>query len=230
LLKDLPKEENCDSVNSDFPGEQSHTQKVTVAGSLKNLFGSGSYLILLVYNAMIGMTFWIIYSWLPSYLKEHFKLGLGKAGISATLFIQLASLLGVIIGGTMADRWSVNNKRGRLFIPVIGFTLGCPFLFLMASTNVLGIAILSLIVFGLARGFHDSNLMPVMCQVIDRKYRATGYGFLNFTSTIIGGLMVYAGGALMDANVSLSLIFQVSATALLVSSWLLLAVKPKYVS
>jgi hypothetical protein len=66
-----------------------------------------------------------------------------------------------------------------------------------------------------------------MCQVIDQKYRATGYGFLNFTSTIIGGLMVYAGGALMDANISLSSVFQVSAVTLLASSWLLLAVRPK---
>jgi predicted MFS family arabinose efflux permease len=228
LLKDLPKEDNCESINNRLPGEQSKAEEVTVAGSLRNIFGTGSYRILLVYNAMIGMTFWVIYSWLPSYLKEHFSLGLGKAGISATLFIQVASLMGVIIGGSMADRWSVKNNRGRLLIPVIGFTLGCPFLFLMASTNVLGIAIFSLIVFGLARGFHDSNLMPVMCQVIDKRYRATGYGFLNFTSTIAGGLMVYTGGALMDAKVSLSLVFQVSATALLVTSWLLFAVKPKY--
>lgn len=226
ILRDFPKENSIEKQGKIVSREHDHESGITVTGSLKNLFATGSYRILLLYNAVIGMTFWVIYSWLPSYLREHFNLGLGKAGISATLFIQVASLVGVIIGGTLADRWATRNVRGRLFLPVIGFTLGCPFLFLMASTHVLAIAVISLIVFGLARGFHDSNLMPVMCQVVDRKYRATGYGFLNFTSTIAGGLMVYAGGALKDANTDLSLIFQISAVALLFSSWMLLAVKP----
>lgn len=66
-----------------------------------------------------------------------------------------------------------------------------------------------------------------MCQVIDKKYRATGYGFLNFTSTAIGGIMVCVGGTLKDANVSLSFVFQVSAVVLLIASWTLLLVKPR---
>lgn len=227
ILKDFRKENKSDSHVEDSVLTPDAANGISVKNSLKNLFGKGSYWILLLYNAVIGISFWVIYSWLPTYLREHFNLGLGKAGLSATFYIQLASLAGVIIGGTLADRWSVRNIRGRLFIPVIGFTIGSPFLFLMSATSVFWIAVISLIVFGLARGFHDSNLMPVMCQVIDTRYRATGYGFLNFTSTAAGGLMVFAGGALRDAGISLSVVFQVSAVALLISSWLLLAVRPK---
>ena len=222
VLRDFPKEQNEITEDQAI----ADTDNVSVIDSLKSLFSKGSFWILMFYNGAIGMSFWVIYSWLPTYLKEHFSLGLGKAGISATGYIQIASFIGVIVGGSIADRWSRTNKRGRLYMPVIGFTLGGPFLFLMASTGMFGIAILSMIIFGLARGFHDSNLMPVMCQVIEKKYRATGYGFLNFMSTMIGGIMVYVGGALKDANIGLSLVFQISAVVLLVSSWLLLAVKP----
>jgi MFS family permease len=172
------------------------------------------------------MVFWVIYGWLPTYLKEHFNLNLGEAGISATGFIQIASFIGVVVGGSIADKWSAVNNRGRLFMPIIGFTLGCPLLFLMASTGVFGVAVAGMLGFGLARGFHDCNLMPIMCQVIDKRYRETGYGFLNFVNTIIGGIMVYVGGALKDANVSLSVVFQVSAVSLLIASWFLLLVRP----
>ena len=38
----------------------------------------------------------------------------------------------------------------------------------------------ALVVFGLARGFADSNSMPILCQIAPARYRATGYGVLNF--------------------------------------------------
>ena len=220
--------EIADSEPDESPGNPAEVlEQVNFIDSLKKLFGTFSFFILLVYNGVIGMAFWLIYGWLPTYLKEHFNLNLGEAGISATSYIQVACFIGVVVGGILADRWSRTNNRGRLYMPIIGFTLGAPFLFLMSSTAVFGVAILGMVVFGLSRGFHDANLMPVLCQVIDKRYRATGYGFLNFFSTIIGGLTIYIGGVLKDQNVSLSVIFQISAVTLLLSAWLLSAVKIK---
>jgi MFS family permease len=226
LLRDFPKEQSENNNVLSKVKVMTPESRVTVLDSLRNLFGTGSYWILLFYNGCIGMVFWVIYGWLPTYLKEHFNLNLGEAGISATGFIQIASFIGVVVGGSIADKWSAVNNRGRLFMPIIGFTLGCPLLFLMASTGVFGVAVAGMLGFGLARGFHDCNLMPIMCQVIDKRYRATGYGFLNFVNTIVGGIMVYVGGALKDANISLSVVFQISAVSLLIASWFLLLVRP----
>jgi MFS transporter, Spinster family, sphingosine-1-phosphate transporter len=200
---------------------------VKLKDSLRSLFSLKSFWVLLFYNCILGMSFWLINGWLPTFLKDHFNLKIGEAGISATGFIQVASFIGVIVGGILADKWSRTNKRGRILIPVIGFTFGGPFLFLMASTNVFLFAIAGMIIFGLSRGFHDSNLMPILCQIVDKRYRATGYGFLNFLSTIVGGIMIYIGGILKDANISLSLVFQISAVGILIAAWSLLAIKPK---
>ena len=63
-------------------------------------------------------------------------------------------------------------------------------------------------------------------QVVDKRFRATGYGVLNFLSTITGGIMIYIGGAMKDANFSLSFVFQISAVGMLLASWFLFAVKP----
>ncbi|PST83568.1 MFS transporter [Pedobacter yulinensis] len=200
---------------------------VSIGGALSNLFSARSFYLLLFYFAVLGMVNWLVYGWLPTFLKEHFSLDLGEAGISATGYIQLGSFAGVLLGGFLADRWTARNPRGRLYMVIIGFTIGAPFLYLMASTGVFAVAIVAMLFFGLARGFNDANLMPILRQVADGRYVATGYGFLNFLSTIVGGLMVYAGGALKDAKVDLSVVYQLSALAMLLATWVLFAVKIK---
>jgi len=191
------------------------------------IFEKKSFRILLLFFCVYGMVTWLIYGWLPTFLKDHFHLNLGEAGLSATGYIQIGAFAGVIIGGILADRWSGINMRGRIYVVVIGFTLGAPFLFLMASTQIFIIAIFAMLVFGIAKGFNDANLMPILCQIVDGRYLATSYGFLNFLSTIVGGLMVYFAGSLKDANIDLSIAYQVIAVVLMLASWSLLLLKLK---
>lgn len=200
---------------------------ISILGSIKMLFGERSFIIILIFFCVYGMVNWLVYGWLPTFLKEHFNLSLGEAGISATGYIQIGAFAGVIIGGILADRWSSSNIKGRIYVVVIGFTVGAPFLFLMSSTHIFITAIMGMLLFGLARGFTDSNVMPILCQIIDGRYIATGFGFLNFLSTIIGGGMVYVGGALKDARIDLSVSYQIIAVIMLLATWSLLAVKIK---
>jgi MFS family permease len=221
FLKDS-KPEQLESTSHEIANSKGN---ITLSGSLKMLFGERSFIIVLIFFCVYGMVNWLVYGWLPTFLKDHFHLKLGEAGISATGYIQIGSFAGVIIGGILADRWSRSNIRGRLYVVILGFTVGAPFLFLMAYTQVFAIAILGMIVFGLARGFNDSNLMPILRQIIDGRYIATGYGFLNFLSTIVGGGMVYIGGALKDTRIDLSVMYQVIAVIMILASWSLLTVK-----
>jgi len=214
-----------DSKGNEQIQSENQTEKTNLPATLKMLISGRSFRILLLYFGILGMVNWMIYGWLPTFLKEHFTLGLGEAGLSATGYVQIGSFAGVLLGGLIADRWHQVNKRARMYVVVIGFTLGGPFLFLMASTQVFIIAIIALIIYGIARGINDANLMPILCQVIDSKYVATGYGFLNLISTVIGAVMVYLGGLLMDAHISLSIIYQVSAVFMILAAWSLLRIK-----
>jgi len=221
------KDYNSQEVKAEDEKVISSIQTVNLAGTFKALFKEISFFILLFYFSILGMVNWLVYGWLPTFFKDQFHLNLGEAGISATSYIQVGSFIGVIIGGILADRWTRKNEKGRLYIVIIGFCLGAPFLFLMASTNVFSIAILAMLIFGVARGFNDANLMPILRQIINGRYIATGYGFLNFLSTIIGGCMVYVGGALKDAAISLSVIYQASAIFMLLATLTLLFIKFK---
>ena len=221
LLRDVPR-----TVS---PAEKKETvRKEGMLQIIRSLFGSFSYWIIIIYGLLLGMTFWVIYAWLPTYFKEGFHLSLGKAGVSATAFIQVASFIGVLVGGTLADRWARKNIKGRIFVPAIGFIVGGPFLLLMATTNIFVIAIVGIIIFGLAKGFHDANFMPIICQVVDKKYQATGYGIMSFFSVIAGGAMIYLGGAMKDAGTSLAVVFEISAVGVFLAGLLLLLIHPKY--
>ncbi|ACU04415.1 MFS transporter [Pedobacter heparinus] len=227
ILLYILKDQKASAETAETAETSTQTTGISLTGALKVLFSEASFLILLIYFAVLGIVNWLVYGWLPTFLKDHFNLNLGEAGISATGYIQIGSFIGVIVGGILADRWTRKNNRGRLYILIIGFTLGAPFLFLMASTSIFSIAILAMLIFGLARGFNDANMMPILRQIADGRYIATGYGFLNFLSTIVGGLMVYAGGALKDAQVDLSIVYQISAVVMLLATWLLFAIKLK---
>jgi len=214
-------------VESNAASSDKIKDDISLKDSIKKLFGERSFVIIMIFFCVYGMVNWLIYGWLPTFLKDHFHLNLGQAGISATGYIQISSFAGVILGGILADRWSMSNTRGRLYVIIIGFTIGAPFLFLMSSTHLFAFAILGMILYGLARGFNDSNLMPVLCQVVDNRYTASSYGFLNFLSTIIGGGMVYAAGALKDAKIDQSIAYQIMAVVMLLAAWSLFSVKIK---
>ena len=203
------------------------TNKINILDSIRVLFSERAFNIIMIFFCVNGVVNWLVYAWLPTFLKDHFHLNLGAAGMSATGYIQIGAFAGVILGGILADRWSLRNIRVRLYVIVIGFSVGAPFLFLMSSTQLFAFAILGMVIYGLAKGFNDSNLMPVLCQVIDGRYIATGYGFLNFLSTIIGGLMVYWVGALKDAKIDLSIAYQIISVVMLLAAWSLLLIKPK---
>lgn len=221
LLRDPEKSEAVEET-SDGAGED-----VTLLHAVRALFSQPSYYALVLHWSLLALAGWGIVGWLPTYLKEHFNMGQGAAGISATGYIQVASFVGILVGGALADAWSRRNIRGRLLVPGIGLLLAGPALFVSASTDVFVLAIAGLMVYGLARGFSDSNMMPILCQVADPRYRATGYGIMNCFSCITGGVMIYVSGMLKDMDVNLGTVFQYAAGGLVVAAIVLLVVRPR---
>jgi MFS family permease len=161
-----------------------------------------------------------VYTWLALYLFEHFKMSLTAAGFSSTFYIQAASFGGILLGGWIADRWVRTDPRGRALTQTIGLTAAGPFLFLVGTTGSQWVLVPCLVLFGLGRGFYDCNLMPVTCQIVSPRLRATAYGVLNCTSMIVGGAMALAGGVMKDW-IGLGAALQMSAVMLMAAGlWL----------
>lgn len=219
MLKDAPRE-TAANVSATAP------QPARLGEALRSLFGSGAFLLLLAFWSLLGVAGWAVIGWMPTYFKENFHLDQGAAGISATAYLYTAAMLGKLIGGAWADRWSRTQPRARILVPSLGLFIAAPAVLLVAQTNLLALGIAGLSIYGLTRAFSDANLMPVLCQISDPRYRATGYGVLNMFGTVVGGFTIYIGGAMRDAQINVNTLFTIAAAGLLGCAVLLMGVKP----
>ena len=206
--------------------EAASPESVSPLAALRELLTNTGFLLLVVYFTLPAMAGWVVKDWMPDILREQFGLGQGRAGMSAVLYVQVASLIGVGIGGWLADRWMKHTSRGRIFVSAIGMSFFLPSLFGVGNASTLGAAIGFLILFGLGWGFFDCNNMPILCQIVRPQLRATGYGIMNFVSIGCGGFADWGFGALRDRHVPLNVIFGVFAGTAFLSLFIVLMIRP----
>jgi len=199
--------------------------------AVRELLANPSFLLLVGYFTLPALAGWIVRDWMPAILKVEFGIGQGLAGVSATLYWQVAAIVGALVGGTLADRWMRRTPRGRLHVSAIGMALFVPAMFGVGyapQTGVLAVAIAFLILFGLGWGFFDANNMPILSQVVPPQLRATGYGVMNLVSISCGGFADWGFGILRDRQVPLIGIFGVFASGAVLSVILVLLIRPRY--
>jgi MFS family permease len=194
------------------------------------LMTNGSFVLLVLCFTLPALAGWIVRDWMPAVLQKQFGISQGKAGVAATLYWQVAAIVGAVIGGWLADRWSRRTARGRVYVSAMGMSLLIPAMFGVGNAGTLGVAVAFLVVFGLGWGFFDCNNMPILCQIVRPELRATGYGIMNLVSISCGGLADWGFGTLRDRNVPLNITFGAFASAAGVSVVLVLMIRPRRVA
>jgi MFS family permease len=201
-----------------------------VFSTVRELATNVSFLLLVLYFTLPALAGWVVRDWMPAILQKSFNISQGHAGVSATLYWQLAAIGSAFFGGWLADRWMRRTERGRIYVSAIGMALIVPALFGVGNSpgvNSLSLAIASLILFGIGWGFFDGNNMPILSQIVRPQLRATGYGFMNLVSISCGGLADVGFGVMRDRGVALNLIFGAFASVCVVSVVLVLLIKPR---
>jgi MFS family permease len=136
----------------------------------------------------------IFLTWMPTYLKREFGMSLSMSGVSATVYLQIASVLGVITGGVLADRLAKKHRGGRMMAQAIGLFAGAPFIFLTGWNLSIPALVLALIGFGYFKGFYDANIWASLHDVVKPERRATAVGVMNSIGWLGGGAGSYAVG------------------------------------
>ncbi|RYD35943.1 MAG: MFS transporter, partial [Verrucomicrobiaceae bacterium] len=222
-LRDVPRPAACPTdTGAENPGPSE--------GTLRALLGNRSFLLLVACFTLPALSAWIVRDWMPAVLKTEFGIGQGKAGVSATLYWQLAAIVGAFVSGWLADRWMGKSARGRIWVSALGMMLIVPALFGVGyspATGQLWVAVAFLILFGLGWGFFDTNNMPILCQIVQPRHRATGYGLMNLVSISAGGMADWGFGILRDRQVPLMGIFSLFAGLSVISVILVLLIRPR---
>ena len=174
-------------------------------------------LVLVLIAVFVGANFVavVFLAWLPSFLFDKFHMSLAMAGLNGTAYLQVASVLGVISGGFLADRLAKRSpawqRGGRMTTQAIGLMCGVPFLFITGQTRFVPLLLLSLVGFGYFKGLYDANLWASLYDVVPLHRRGTAVGVMNSIGWLGGGMAPIAIGALAQ---HFGLGTAVSATAL----------------
>jgi MFS family permease len=215
LLRDPPR------ARASGPG-------LTPGAALRELLGNRDFLLLVLYFTLPAIAGWVIKDWMPVILKQQFGLSQGEAGTMAVLWVQVASIVGAVLGGIVADRWMRRTDRGRIYTSALGMLLFLPALFGLGNPGTVTVAVTMLVVFGIGWGFFDCNNMPILSQVARPELRATGYGLMNLVSISFGGAGDWGFGLLQDRGVPLPVIFGAFTALALVSVVVVLLIRPRH--
>jgi sugar phosphate permease len=129
----------------------------------------------------------VLLTWMPKFLYDRFHMGLAVAGLTATIFVQLASVFGSVAGGWLADLLRARTTRGRILVQAAGVLCGAPFVAWCGLTHSVPALITALTFWGFAKGMYDANIFASLFDVVRPEARGTAAGFLNSVGWLGGG-------------------------------------------
>jgi MFS family permease len=162
--------------------------KIPVLKGFGMIFSNVAFWIILFFFASTSLPGWATKNWLPTLFAESLGAPMSEAGPISTITIAISSFIGILIGGPLSDNWVKKNIKGRIYTSAIGLSLMIPALLLLGLGSGMVAAIAAGLFFGIGYGMFDTNNMPILCQFVPSRLRATAYGIMNMTGVMMGAV------------------------------------------
>jgi len=192
------------------------TGKEPVWKSFALVFSNVSFWVILFFFASSSLPGWSTKNWLPTLFAESLGIPMAQAGPVSTITIAASSFIGVLVGGSLSDKWVKKNLKGRIYTSAIGLALMIPALVFIGLGSGMVAAIGAGVCFGVGYGMFDTNNMPILCQFVSSKHRATAYGIMNMTGVFAGAIITRVLGRWAD-NGNLGLGFALMAVVVAIA-------------
>jgi len=168
--------------------------KAAVPSAPFRIVRSRCYLALAVAFAAFCLMLWMIYAWFPNLLFQRFRLSMAESGLTATLYLQVSTVIGVLGLGALADWAATRTPGARFYIVALGILLSAPFAYASLSLDSLRSVKIASAGFGFFAGGLHANLVGAAYDVIDREEYGIGVGALNMTGGAVGGVGILFAG------------------------------------
>ncbi len=189
-----------DKVVENTAASQTAPAKGGLFKGLSVVLSTWAFWVILFYFAVPSLPGWATKNWLPTLFSENLGIPMSQAGPMSTITIAVSSLVGVIFGGILSDKWVQRNIRGRVYTSAIGLGMTIPALVLLGFGHSLVAVVGAGLLFGVGYGMFDANNMPILCQIISAKYRATAYGVMNMVGVFVGAMVTQVMGKCSDGG------------------------------
>lgn len=197
LLHDKPKAVAAVSAS---PNPVTLMKKESLWRGLSVVLSTWAFWVILIYFAVPSLPGWATKNWLPTLFADNLGLDMAQAGPMSTITIAASSFVGVLLGGVLSDKWVLRNIRGRIYTSAIGLGMTIPALVLLGFGHSVVAVVGAGMLFGIGFGMFDANNMPILCQIISAKYRATAYGVMNMVGVFAGAAVTHLLGKWTDGG------------------------------
>lgn len=163
------------------------TRNIPLREGVRQIWSSPAAVLLMAAFCCANFVAVVLLTWMPKFLFERYHMSLAMAGLSATIYVQMASMAGSLAGGWLADKWRARTPGGRMLVQAIGVFGGAPCVVLCGMTQSLLWLIVSLTIWGLFKGLYDANIFASMFDTVSPELRGTSAGFMNTVGWLAGG-------------------------------------------
>lgn len=165
---------------------------------------------------------WMLYAWLPTFIYDTFRLSLAESGLTATLYLQSSSAVGVLLGGLLGDYFAKTNPIGRFRVLSIGLFIAAPFAFFVFGSSSLFLLKLSACGFGLFTGLFIANMFSSVYDLVAKNNYGLAVGVINMLGGLGAGAAILLTGMLKESMTISSLMLWAVAASMIMA--MLLAV------
>lgn len=197
LLHDKPKAAAAVAAS---PNPVTLMKKESLWRGLSVVLSTWAFWVILIYFAVPSLPGWATKNWLPTLFADNLGLDMAQAGPMSTITIAASAFVGVLLGGVLSDKWVQRNIRGRIYTSAIGLGMTIPALVLLGFGHSVVAVVGAGMLFGIGFGMFDANNMPILCQIISAKYRATAYGVMNMVGVFAGAAVTQLLGKWTDGG------------------------------
>ena len=220
------KVQNCndEEISDRHSRLDRESQKPGIFDGFKTVFTTPTALVLTI--GFSGFIFVITgyMTWVPAFLQEEFGQTQAAAGFNSMFWTYIAAFAGVLLAGTLSDKFAVRDRKVRMVIQGVGLILGAAFLFFVGSNMTLWLIYLCFAGWGFFRAFFDANIYTVLYDVTPARLHASCSSALITTGFAVGALAPVILGAMKDSMGSLSATFPVLGAVWIVCGILMLVV------
>lgn len=196
---------------------------------LRVIWGTPTVLLLMAAFMCENFTAMVLFTWMPTYLYQKFHMSLAVAGLTATVYIQIVSMVGSPLAGWLADTLRKRTPGGRILVQAIGIFLEAPFAAWCALTGSTTWLIVSLICWGFFKSFYEANIFASVFDVIRPEARGTATGFMNMMGWLAGGGTAPVVVGYLSERIGLSHAMAITSLSYVIASILLLTAVVKFV-
>ncbi len=173
------------SLRISEPKQPHHFKVHLERSSIKSIFKSAPYVVMLAGGVLLTFTSGSIISWITVFIVRYHHLTVADASIYIGSIVLVAGLAGILTGGHLADKY-YSKGMARSFIISIGFLIATPLLLVIVNTSSTVILLISMFAATFFMAWYYGPVVALIQDIVPSDLKATAYAFYLFFIHLFG--------------------------------------------